>query len=182
MKGLFKGFLVFGLLKKLIVLLFKFIYFFIKFLNLQMACLVLLVGLVLVITGTIPSSSVATTIFYVMLVLSIFVSITSTIKNLLFPKERKDKKTRSSVQIVETDTESEETEGTETKPSVKDDENNPVNINSTTIDVQEEKIKYPIYFAVKQNANYIMAEYKDRYELLEKTPKGLVKIRTDYKR
>ena len=41
--------------------------------------------------------------------------------------------------------------------------------------------KYPQYFLVKQNPNYIMAEFEDRYELYEKTDKGLVKIRTDQK-
>ena len=37
------------------------------------------------------------------------------------------------------------------------------------------------FYQVKQNPNYIMAEFEDRYELYEKTDKGLVKIRTDQK-
>ena len=39
----------------------------------------------------------------------------------------------------------------------------------------------PKYFKVKQNPNYIMAEYMDRYELLVKTESGLKLVRTDYK-
>lgn len=42
-------------------------------------------------------------------------------------------------------------------------------------------IKYPIYYTVKQNNNYVMAEYSDRFELYKKTSTGLVKVRTDKK-
>lgn len=40
---------------------------------------------------------------------------------------------------------------------------------------------YPIYFTVKQNTNYVFAEYEDRYELFLKTESGLKYIRTDKK-
>ena len=41
--------------------------------------------------------------------------------------------------------------------------------------------QYPKYYNVKQNKNYVMAEYEDRYELYLKTQSGLSKVRTDYK-
>lgn len=175
MKGFFKIFLVFGLIKKLLVLIFKFLYIFIKFLNLQFACVVALVGLVLFLTGAIPSSSLATTLFYVFLVLSLFVAIISTVKNLLFPRAKKEKTNRGGVQIVETETED---DGIDNAPSSENNEtaNEPPNVNSV-----QTKSNYPVYFAVKQNPNYVMAEYEDRYELFEKSNRGLVKIRTDYK-
>ncbi len=40
---------------------------------------------------------------------------------------------------------------------------------------------YPKYFKVK-NSSCIMAEYADRYELYQKTPGGMIKLRTDYKK
>lgn len=43
-------------------------------------------------------------------------------------------------------------------------------------------VLYPKYYAVKQNRNYVMAEYEDRYELFVKCNGGLKRVRTDYKR
>ena len=39
----------------------------------------------------------------------------------------------------------------------------------------------PRYYKLKQNPDYVMAEYSDRYELFLITAKGLEKVRTDYK-
>ena len=44
-----------------------------------------------------------------------------------------------------------------------------------------EQNPYPKYFSVKQNKNYVMGEFADRYELYLKTDKGLKLVRTDYK-
>ena len=38
------------------------------------------------------------------------------------------------------------------------------------------------YYQVAQNPAYVYAEYEDRYELYYKTPQGLLRVRTDYKR
>lgn len=46
----------------------------------------------------------------------------------------------------------------------------------------EGAVLYPKYYAVKQNRNYVMAEYEDRYELFVKYNGGLKRVRTDYKR
>lgn len=39
----------------------------------------------------------------------------------------------------------------------------------------------PTYFRVRQNPEYVMAEYPDKYELYRDTGKGLEYVRTDYK-
>jgi hypothetical protein len=39
----------------------------------------------------------------------------------------------------------------------------------------------PQYFRVKQNPNYVMAEFPDRYELYRLSGGNMIKVRTDYK-
>jgi len=39
----------------------------------------------------------------------------------------------------------------------------------------------PVYYRVKGNDNYVMAEYSDKYELFLITDGGLKKVRTDFK-
>ena len=51
-------------------------------------------------------------------------------------------------------------------------------ISQTQKNYQEEK---PRYYKLKQNPDYVMAEYSDRYELFLITANGLKKVRTDYK-
>ena len=42
-------------------------------------------------------------------------------------------------------------------------------------------VETPTYYRVKQNSEYVMAEYKDRYELYRIIDGQMKKIRTDYK-
>ncbi len=170
-KGL-KTLFIFGLIKKLFVYIFKFLYIIIKFLNLQLAVLVGLIGLLLYITGKLEGGALAT-IFYILLVLSLFYAIIKTIQSILFPKSKKEKNTRK-VEIVDT----KETTTQTTVPPV-----SPVPPTQTAVPpiAPPTDAKYPQYFVVKQNPKYIMAEFSDRYELYEKTAHGLVKVRTDPK-
>lgn len=174
-KGL-KTLFIFGLIKKLFVYIFKFLYIIIKFLNLQLAVLVALIGLLLYITGKLEGGALAT-IFYILLVLSLFYAIIKTIQSILFPKSKKEKNNRK-VEIVDT----KETTTQTTVP--------PVPPTQTAVPPTQTAVppiapptdaKYPQYFVVKQNPKYIMAEFSDRYELYEKTAHGLVKVRTDPK-
>ena len=78
-----------------------------------------------------------------------------------------------------------------TKSKKKNTQNGSVKIVSQTQEQEEqsiavesaikEEVKYPKYYSVKQNANYVMAEFSDRYELYKKTSTGLSRVRIDYK-
>lgn len=131
-----------------------------KVFKLRLFVFVALLGAILYFTGALDGDTTLTVFVVVALAFSLALSITSNVKRFT----KKDKKENRGVQIV-SQTETEETL-------------EPKEEQITKTQIEE---KYPKYFNVKQNANYLMAEYIDRYELLLKTPNGLVKVRTDYK-
>ncbi len=146
-----------GIVWAIIKTVFKLVYGILKFLNLHLAFLVAIVGVVLFFTGALKNS-VVLTVFYVAVIFSIVYAIFTTIKKLLGIGGKKVSKSKG-VHIV-------------------DEEKN-----SSNIDVDgEDTIDYPKYYKVKQNPAYVMAEYNDRYELYLKTKDGLKLVRTDYKR
>ncbi len=175
-----KNFLVFGIIKKIIKGLFKFIYLFIKLLNLQLALLVGLVGLILYFTGVLTPQSAVSTIFYILLIFSLFYAIIKTVQFILFPSYRKKAKEKRSVQVVDKSVEEIEEDKNNEPPINKQTNNPPIN-KETVVENQTKTQSGPVYYAVKQNPNYVMAEFSDRYELYQKTASGLVKVRTDYK-
>lgn len=130
--------------------------------NLQPTLLVLLVGAVLYLTGLIDGNAAVKYIFQGALIISVIYAVTATVKKLL-GLDKKVKKSKG-VQIVgNSDGQIKETPASEEYAA-------PVK--------QPEK---PVYFRVKQNPQYVMAEYSDRYELFKITAGELKKIRTDYK-
>ena len=127
--------------------------------NLQPTLFFALLGVVLYIVGAFENSLVLT-LFYVAIIVSIVYAVCATILKLL-GLDKKIFKSKG-VQIM----------GEETAPKT---EEVPDDVEKTSIE------EYPKYFRVKQNPNYVMAEFEDRYELYMKTADGLKKIRTDYK-
>ena len=97
-------------------------------------------------------------VFQVALVLSIIYAIVATLRKAL-GIDKKVKKSKG-VQIVQP----------------QEEKVQPIKEQSVPQTVEK-----PRYFSVKQNPNYVMAEFNDRYELYLKTKDGLEKIRTDYK-
>ena len=96
------------------------------------------------------------------MVLSIIYAIAGTIKRLLGIDKRVKKSKGAQIINEEKVDDKEDTQlQTEVKESV--------------------KVESPTYYTVRQNNNFIMAEYSDRYELYRKTEEGLKKVRTDYK-
>ena len=93
--------------------------------------------------------------------------------------EKEKKKKDKSVQIVDEDTQNSNDESVQVNQQEVNLEI--VKKSNAQENVYSPKQTYPKYYAVKQNKNYVMAEYQDRYELYLKTPNGLSKIRTDYK-
>ena len=135
------------------------------FFNLQITLLFSLIGLVLYITGIFEQNRVVLIVFYLLLVLSIIYAIASTIKKLLGVNvDNKSVKKSKGMQII-SNQQSEAVEGE--KPQ--------------SVEKEPVKVETPTYYTVRQNNNFIMAEYSDRYELYRKTSEGLKKVRTDYK-
>ncbi len=171
---LVKNNLIFGTIKRIILLVFKIIYKIIAFLNLQFSLLIALVGLVLFLTGVFEGRGELTSVYLVILICSVIFSLIGTVLKWLnvTPKRKK----RGNVKISK-------------------DGSNDVEVNANNqpqldmqqnINNQEEVVngslkQYPIYYTVKQNDAYVMAEFVDRYELYLKTPSGLKKVRIDYK-
>ena len=160
---LYRSPLIFGFIRKIIKVFFTVIYKILAFFNLQLTLLLALIGLVLYITGIFEKNSIVLIIFYVLLVLSIVYAITGTIKRLL-GIEKRVKKSKGA-QIINEQVDSQE--------SVQEE--------VSQVKVEQVKKENPTYYTVRQNNNYIMAEYSDRYELYKKTEEGLKKVRTDYK-
>lgn len=161
----FKSRLIIGIISKIIKTIFKIVYKILSVFNLQATLFVLIVGAILFLTGVLTDSILV--IFYVALVLSIVYALFATVRKLLGLDKRVSKS--KGVQIVK-----------EEKPAPIATETPHVEPVPVYI-AQPTESNVPKYFKVRQNPNYIMAEYPDRYELYLKTPQGLKKIRVDYK-
>ncbi len=190
-----KNRLIFGLIKKIIVTVFKAIFAVLNFLHLHLALIILVTGIILYLTGVLTNNYAVKVVFFLTLSGSVFYAIVATVYKLLgLGKPKK----RGKVQVLKVES-----------PEVEDDEQPQV--------VQEQKVYQPSaynnpyvnqggfasppaqfgqgylnqpqmpqsnfigYFRVKQNPNYVMAEYTDRYELFVMSSDGLKKVRTDYK-
>ena len=157
---LYRSPLIYGTIKRIVQVFFTVIYKIFNFLNMQFTLLLALIGLVLYLTGAFSSNNVVLIIYYLLLVLSIVYAIVATIKKLLglSPRVKKSKGAHIIDQQIET---------------IKAEKHEPIK--------EERVVERPTYYTVKQNNNFIMAEYSDRYELYKKTEDGLKKVRTDFK-
>ena len=173
-----KSHLLFGGIKKIIKAVFSFIYKILKFFNLQLALLVVLVGVILFFAGVFEGNVVIEMVFYIILIASIFYGVVATVKKILFPNKKEENK-RSKVEIVKKD-EEEKLPSENGEPQ--QEETLVLSKNNASVFQQAEiVVEKPKYYKVKQNPNFIMAEFLDRFELYEKTSNGLKKVRTDYK-
>lgn len=150
-------------LKKTIHAIFSFAYKIIKFFHLQFTLLILLIGLVLYLTGLADKILSLKIFYFVVLLFSVLSAVFLTLKKLFGNKKEKQEK---NVQIIKQETALQKEKGT--------------SLNEQSV-LQGTSSAYPKYYNVKQNGNYLMAEYEDRYELYLKTTQGLQKVRTDYK-
>lgn len=182
--------LIFGIIKKIIVTVLTFVYKVLSLFNLQMTALVLLVGLVLFVTGVFERSAAALIIFCFALVLSVLGAVWFTVKRLLGLSGGKKRKGVEIIKSkgVKTDDIPPAAPAPERARPAYAEEDAPRQVRETADTAQaapaastESIPAYPRYFAVRQNKDYIMAEYADRYELYLKDRYGLKKIRIDYK-
>ena len=158
----------------------KIVYKVIVFLNMQLPLLVVLVGIVLYLVGLFDGGGVAVTIYVICLIVSVVIALIGLVKKLLgLDKETSNDKT-SGVQIVENP----QTPTTATQPAPAPQVvivQQPANVSPEQAQVQVQVNAEPQYFRLKQNPNYVMAEYPDRYELFKVENGNMVKVRTDYK-
>ena len=184
--------LIFGIIKKIIVTVLTFVYKVLSLFNLQMTALVLLVGLVLFVTGVLERSAAALIIFCFALVLSVLGAVWFTVKRLLGLSGGKKRKGVEIIKSkgVKTDDIPPAAPAPERAQPAYAEEYAPRQVSETadTDTAQaapaastESIPAYPRYFAVRQNKDYILAEYADRYELYLKERYGLKKIRIYYK-
>ena len=162
---------MFAFIFKVIKAVFKFIYKILSVLNLQFALLVALLGIVLYITGVLSSNGVILLLYCLVFIASVVAAVIITVCKLLgISKEdnKKDKK-KKKVEIVKDE---QENKGQDSEQPL---------VSQPVMQVQSVSSPYPRYYNVKQNKNYVMAEYEDRYELYLRTQSGLSKVRTDYK-
>lgn len=160
-----------GKIKKVITSILKGVYSVLCVFNLQFALLVALVGVVLHFTGVLSTNGGVLIGFCGAFIASILLAVILTVRKLLgLGKPKEDKP----VQIVSQVDGVQGSSASQSQPIVESHgQENLV----TTWPAKER----PVYYLVKQNQNYVMAEYSDRYELFEKTPNGLKRIRTDFK-
>ncbi len=158
---LYKNRLIFGIIKTIFSAVFGVLYKLIALLNLQLTLLLLLIGAVLYLTGVFEQGQTFLTLYQVLLVISAVYAIINTIKRLL-GIEKKVKRSKGA-QIVDSQVQTEKAQELISTP------------------VQIEQQQKPVYYRVKQNPEYVMAEYGDRYELFRITDGQMKKIRTDYK-
>ncbi len=158
-----------GKIKKVIAAIFKGIYKVLSVFNLQFTLLVGLVGVVLHFTGFLSSNGGVLIGYCIAFIGSVVLAVVLTIRKLLgIGKKPKEKKP---VKIVNP-----EDKQTQAKQEIDDQP-----VAQPQPAPQPKASNQPTYYLVKQNSNYVMAEYDDRYELYRRTPNGLQKIRTDYK-
>ena len=160
--------------------LLKIVYKVVVFLNMQLPLLVVLVGIVLYLVGLFDGGGVAVTIYVICLVVSVVIAIIGLIKKLLGLDKETEK--TSGVQIVENP----QTPNTAQQPAPAPAPQvvivqQPAPSSPEQAQVQVQVNEQPQYFRLKQNPNYVMAEYPDRYELFKVDNGSMVKVRTDYK-
>ncbi len=197
---IYKNRLVFGIIRKIITGVLKAVYGVISLFNLQATALVALIGIVLYATGILSANNTVLIVFCLALVFSVMFAVVTTVRKLLGISG--DRKKRKGVEIMPTDDRAagEKTDNKyfskvygdyayaggasaspPTAPERADAMYSAVTPSPAVNEPPAPTNVYPKYFAVKQNNDYIMAEYEDRYELYLKDRYGLTKVRTDYK-
>lgn len=154
-------------MKFIFKIVFGFIYKILSIFNLQPALFFCLLGIVLYFAGVFENA-VFLLIYQLALILSFVYAIAQTVSKML-GLNKKVKKSKGA-QIIDTDKQSE---------NVKDEKNKSEDLLDDELKTTTEQV--PKYFRVKQNPDYVMAEYPDRYELYQIQDGKLKKIRTDNK-
>ena len=173
---LYKNRLIFGIVRKIISTALHAVYSVVALFNLQLVALVLVIGCILFFTGVLDNDAVLL-VFRIALIASVAFAIYKSIKKLLGIDNKKHTR-GGGAQIIKSPTLN------AVEENISSQSQNAVGVQPTEqvgVNVQTPQSVVPRYFRVRQNSNYVMAEYPDRYELFRLTEQGMTKIRTDYK-
>lgn len=188
--------MIIGLIRKIISSVLKAVYKILSVFNLQFALLVMAVGVVLYFCGVFENGGFALLIFCLSFMCSVLAAVFLTARKILGVAPKKKQKTP--VQILNQPPQQLQQQVLQPIQQVQPQVVQPVQqfvaqpvqavqpVQQTPNFVNAYQPQPPIqeqprYFRVRQNPNYVMAEYSDRYELYLITPNGLKLTRTDYK-
>lgn len=171
-----KNHLILGAIKKIISTVFKIVYKVLSAFNLQPLLFVCVVGLILVLTGTVAVNQTVKITFIVLTVLSVFYSVIATVYKIFGFGRRK----KSKVDIVKEDYANMPAESVPVAENRTSKIEPTFHVAETTPPAEREV--FPKYYNVRQNSAYFFAEYADRYELYLKTANGARLVRVDIKR
>lgn len=167
---LYKNRLILGIIRKFFNIVFTAINAILSVFNLQLTALIALIGVVLYFTGALEGNAAFKLIYEIILILSIVYAIIATVKKMLGLGKKKVKRSKGAQLVSGKDDNSQQETNA---PAVKNEVPEPIK--------EDNANEKPIYYRVKQNRDYVMAEYSDRYELYRIESGTLKKIRTDYK-
>lgn len=194
---------IIGIIKKIISKILLGVYKIVSVFHLKATALVLAVGVLLLVTGSFGAEPVLKTVFLALLGVSLFYALAATAGSFLkFGKKVFGKRANDPPDgLVETQVEKESgrerddfavprAEAVDRNDGYGDDgfaeRRNATAYENGDVLVAEKRpftaTVYPKYYSVRQNRDYVMAEYEDRYELFVKRDGGLQKVRTDYKK
>ena len=169
--------LVVGIIKKILTAVFKAFYKVFDLFNLHLTLLVGAIGAVLFLTGVFSKNQSLVVIFLVVLACTLVYAVLATLKKVFKLGGGDDVSRGKGVQIIKGPN------GGQTKKAEPEKRPQTPIVEPTR---QQEAprpkvVDVPRYYRVKQNPDYLMAEYSDRYELYKKSGGGLIKVRVDYK-
>ena len=176
--------MIIGTIRKIITTICKGVYKLLCVFNLQFALLVAIIGAILFFCGVFEEGGFALIVFILVFICSIILALVLTARKILGLDKKKEKK--STVQILNQPAPQVEQAVyqqpiTQQQPVVTQPQQPLVQQAPVTVGFNQQVLEQPKYFRVKQNPNYVMAEYSDRYELLQITQQGLKSVRVDYK-
>lgn len=164
----------------IIVAVVKLVYGILRAFNLQWAFLIAIIGGILYLTGSMQANESLKIILYVLFGLSVVSAFLLSGKKIT-KKDKKEKKVKENKDKSNAKAEDSETETVKSEQSLSQGQTVQQGYTAPTMETPIILPEQPRYYAVKQNPNYVMAEFSDRYELYKKTPQGLARVRTDYK-
>lgn len=180
-----KSRLIVGPIVKFFKAIFKGIYWIINLLNLQVALLVVILGVIVYFLGLFENNAFMRLIFLIGIIFSIAYAVIATFCKVfgIDKKNGRDKNKPVNKYMVK-DKNPNQQQPEQTQQVQETNDYQQTSYEQGVYQEQEANLlqqEKPRYFRVKQNPNYIMAEYSNRYELYLQTERGLQKVRTDYK-
>lgn len=174
-----RSFVIFGAIRAVFSAIFGVLYKIISIFHLQPLLFCAVAGALAEIAfGWIGGSRAGFILFHLLLCLCVVYAVISLIFSILSPRRKREKR-RDAAQIVsdfgrEAEEEEKRAEPLRAPAPAADDRLWPPRPHLT----REER---PVYYRVRQNPEYVMAEYADRCELYREAEGRLIYVRTDYK-